>query len=227
MGRRSCRDPIVEGCRWVVKNGYNIPFWEAKWWRGLILGEVFSDIYEASLLKGVSVASMGGWLEGKWRWGVFGIPVGLETEREIMEGLVRFRDVLAEFGGAGEGRDEVSWILAEYGIFSVVSCYTFFGRDFVPVGSPNKHDGAYGLVWKADVPFKIKAFGWRFLLDRILTKDCLVYRGINIPVDNLKCCFCGYEVESRNHSFFGCWVVKAIWNEIALWMGKEGEVEEG
>lgn len=62
--RNSSLDPIVEGCSFVVKNGYSIPFWESKWWGGIILKDVFPDLDEASRLKGVSLALMGRWENG-------------------------------------------------------------------------------------------------------------------------------------------------------------------
>ena len=71
-----------------------------------------------------------------------------------------------------------------------------------------------------DVPFKIKAFGWRLFHNRLPMKDLLVARGMSFPLDELKCIFCGLSVETRDHFFFGCLVVKNIWSEISLWVSK-------
>ncbi|XP_058740932.1 uncharacterized protein LOC131613262 [Vicia villosa] len=170
IGRSSFRDPIVEGCRFVVHNGYNTHFWEANWWGGNILKDVFPDLYEASSLKGVLVAIMGGWLEGRWRWGDFGVSIAMEADRGLSEGILRLKEVLSDFGEVGEGRDVVSWNFNSDG---------FFGWHLVP------------LFW-----------------EKIL-------------------CRIGLQTKNRNHSFFGCRVVKAIWKEIALWVGKEGGMEDG
>ncbi|XP_058726790.1 uncharacterized protein LOC131598181 [Vicia villosa] len=110
-------------------------------------------------------------------------------------------------GGWLEGR----WCWSDFGISvalteNPVLYAMFYGNAFIPFRPPNKFDDNIGLVWKSEVPYKIKAFVWRLLLDRLLTKDLLVYR------------------ENRNHYFIGCWVVKNIWSEIAHWV-KERKVD--
>ncbi|XP_058725660.1 uncharacterized protein LOC131596952 [Vicia villosa] len=84
---------------------------------------------------------------------------------------------------------------------------------------------AFGLLWKLEVPFKIKAFGWRLFLDRLPVKDLLKTRGISIPLDDLKCLFCGNSSESSPHLFFSCLVVQNIWSEIANWVGKGDNID--
>ncbi|XP_058751967.1 uncharacterized protein LOC131625086 [Vicia villosa] len=86
---------------------------------------------------------------------------------------------------------------------------------------------AFGLLWKAEVPFKIKAFGWRLFHNRLPMKDLLVLRGMSFPLEELKCTFCGQCVETRDHLFFGCLVVGNIWREIAFWVGKGAFLDEG
>ncbi|XP_058725894.1 uncharacterized protein LOC131597202 [Vicia villosa] len=54
------------GGRFIVHNGFNTPFWEARWLCGLVLKEEFTSLFDVSCLKGVSVACMGGWVEDKW-----------------------------------------------------------------------------------------------------------------------------------------------------------------
>lgn len=66
-------DPIVDCCRFSVNNGFNTPFWEAKWLVGASLKVIFLDLFEASSLMYVSVASMGSWGEEGWKWGDFSL----------------------------------------------------------------------------------------------------------------------------------------------------------
>lgn len=70
------------------------------------------------------------------------------------------------------------------------------------------------------VPFKIKVFGWRLFVNRLLTKDLLVIRRVILSVENTKCVFCGIILESRDQSFFMCSMVKVVWREIAIFIGK-------
>ncbi|XP_058746494.1 uncharacterized protein LOC131619412 [Vicia villosa] len=166
IGRSPYFDPFLSSCCFVPKNGFNTLFWESKWLNGLILRDEFRAAFVASRLKGVSVAGMGGWVNGD-----LGVP---------------------------EGRRLIRW----------------WGR--------RGHEEAFGLVWKAGVPFKIKAFGWRLLANRLPTKDLLLKRGISISLAHVNCAFCGMEPETRDHSFVACNLVKNIWKGIAFWIGKRG-----
>ncbi|XP_058726829.1 uncharacterized protein LOC131642356 [Vicia villosa] len=104
--------------------------------------------------------------------------------------------------------------------FSVASCYEFLDSNRIPYGPPNIHDGVFSLLWKLDVPFKIKAFGWRLFRSRLPIKDQLALRGIALSLDNSLCSFCGVCSENLNHLFFECGVVKKIWRDIAVSVGK-------
>ncbi|XP_058771631.1 uncharacterized protein LOC131644997 [Vicia villosa] len=141
----------------------------------------------------VSVAVMGGWLEGVWKWGDLGISV-----------VGRDADFFFSFGVEGSFRE--------------------FRR--IPFGPPAKGDVAFNLIWKADIPFKIKAFGWRLFLNRLPTKDVLMYRGINLNHANSMCIFCNSHVEEADHLFSKCFVIKLVWKEIAMWVGFLGWSEE-
>lgn len=90
--------------------------------------DVYPKLYLASRLKGVLVATIGGWREGSWIWSDFGIFMAMLEELGLSEGLIRFRDRLAAFGGTVEGRDSVSWNFDSQVVFSVASCYVYFGK---------------------------------------------------------------------------------------------------
>ncbi|XP_058759359.1 uncharacterized protein LOC131632631 [Vicia villosa] len=59
-------DPIVECSKFSINNGFITPFWESNWLNDTPLQEAFPVLYEFSSLKKVSVAAMGGWLDGVW-----------------------------------------------------------------------------------------------------------------------------------------------------------------
>lgn len=170
------------------------------------LKEEFPNLYEVSCLKEVFVAALGGFSDNRWSCNDFGVSTSTIVEFDLSDKLLYFRNCLEDFGGFSGGKDLVVWTSNSDEIFSVASFYSFYDIDLIPFGPPNKFD---------DV------FGWRFLLDRIPTKDNLVHRGMLFPLDASKCVFCGLVGESRNHSFFGCVVVNIFWSEIALWIGKE------
>ncbi|XP_058753180.1 uncharacterized protein LOC131626380 [Vicia villosa] len=215
-------DPMVDKVNFNVHNGFHTPFWETAWLDGISLKEEFPDLYLNSTLKGVSVAGMGGWLQDSWCWGDF----GLRLEDNVVEAeLVRLKDRVETFNGWRHGCDSVTWTEGSSLDFSVSSCYNFYLKFQIPYGPPNVNDGAFGFLWKAEVPFKIKAFCWRLFLDRLPMIDGLVSRGIHFPVDDTFCVLCGKVPENRDHFFFGCLVGTKIWNDIAYWIGKEGMLE--
>ncbi|XP_058762676.1 uncharacterized protein LOC131636050 [Vicia villosa] len=195
---------------------------------GNSLRSVHPELYEASLLKGVVVGVMGGWIDGNWVWGDLDIPEAFLMERGLEGKNILLLESLSQYVGPKETmeNDDVWWIGSDGADLSVASCYEFYERSLIPFGPYGKHDEAYRHMWKADVPFKIKVFGWRLLLDRLHTKELLVRRGIPFPLEKFCCTLCEYGVENRKHFFFGCRVVKEIWNEIALWVGKVGGVED-
>lgn len=67
-------DFFVNNCRFVIANGYNTPFWHAKYIRDFYLKGPCSLLFGLSSLKEVAVAGMRGWREGVWCWGDFRIP---------------------------------------------------------------------------------------------------------------------------------------------------------
>src|SRR4051812_12298087 len=146
-------------------------------------------LYFFSSLKKVSVAAMGGWLDGVWIWGDFGVSESLLTNPVIVEELGNLRWRLEDFRGWNSEKDKVSWTGNPENSFSVASWYSFYDSIRLPFAPPNIHEGVFGLILKLEVPFNIKAFGWRLFLNRLPTKDLLEIRGMHLPLKNLICTF--------------------------------------
>lgn len=64
------------------------------------------------------------------------------------------------------------------GSSTVASCYRYYAGRNLPYDPLNKNNFALALIWKMVVPYKIKAFGCRLFVNRLLTKDLLVHRKI-------------------------------------------------
>lgn len=99
-------------------------------------------------------------------------------------------------------------------IFSVKGCYALLHANHIPFGPPGEFDKALTFVWKTEVPTKIKAFGWRCFIDRLLTKEALAKRGI-FPIYNSSFVFCNMTDESLRHLFLNCLYVNLVWKDIA------------
>ncbi|XP_058775750.1 uncharacterized protein LOC131650024 [Vicia villosa] len=146
---------------------------------------------------------MGRWIEGKWVWGDLGLPENLLAERGLERNNLLLRESLLHSVGPKDSlvSDEVWWKGDAEAEFTVASCYDFYERCLIPFGPYGKHDEAFHFVWKADVPYNIKAFGWRLLLDRLPTKESLVRRGIPLSFENSRCTLCDIELKIESISF--------------------------
>ncbi|XP_058759067.1 uncharacterized protein LOC131632311 [Vicia villosa] len=206
-------DPIVAYSRFSIHNGFNTPFWEAMWLEDFTLKEAFPELYKISRLKNVSVAAMEGWDDGEWKWGDFGVcDVGAD-DFILVEEAATLKGRVEGFRGWLEGKDSVVWGENLDSEFSVASCYNFYDKLRIPYGPSTRHDEAFGLLWKFEVPFKIMEFGWRLFHNRLLMKDLLVVRGISILLDDLKCIFKKGEVYEIGSSL-ACYYLNylVMWN---------------
>ncbi|XP_058740846.1 uncharacterized protein LOC131613169 [Vicia villosa] len=222
----SSQDPFASCINFKVHNDFNTLFWESIWLEDSALKECFPALYQASLLKNVSVAAMGGWMGGVWRWSDFGLSATLVDMADHREEFLELKNRVEAFRDWKSEKDLAFWSGNVDRNFSVASCYAFYDRLRIPFGPPVIHAEVFDFLWKMEIPFKIKAFGWRIFHDRLPTKDLLAIRGMSFSSDDSKCIFCGYCSESSNHIFFGCLVVKNIWREIAFWVGKRVNIED-
>ncbi|XP_058753205.1 uncharacterized protein LOC131626408 [Vicia villosa] len=183
-------EPFSSNCRFIVGNGFTTPFWEVAWLNNSILREDFLELFEISSLKKVSVAALGGWREEEWIWGDLGIS-GVEAEQAGLESkLAVLRSLLENFGGLKEDKDSVCWLLDSEKAFTVSSCYNRYASLRTPFGPIKRNEEALEIVWKMEVPYKIKAFAWMLFVNRLPTKDLLVYResvtGLDYKIVKLK-----------------------------------------
>ncbi|XP_058741567.1 uncharacterized protein LOC131613943 [Vicia villosa] len=220
------KDLFIENCCFKVGNGFNTPFWEVCWLNDICLSDAFPELFAISLLKKVSVAVMGGWSDGVWKWGDLGISVDEAVEAGLFSKLLPLRILLDSFAGCNMEKDSVSWKNETDKSFTVSSCYRWYASWRIPFGPINRNDVVLEKIWKMEVPFKIKAFAWRLFVNRLPTKDLLKGRDIVFPTSNLSCVFCGLHMEDRDHIFFKCNVIKLVWKDIGEWVAYSGWKEE-
>jgi hypothetical protein len=74
------------------------------------------------------------------------------------------------------------------------------------------------LVWNKVVPVKVSVFAWRFMENRIPTRDNLFKRGI-LNIDAQHCVLgCGFD-ETLSHLFFTCDKTHKVWHGMLQWLG--------
>lgn len=74
---------------------------------------------------------------------------------------------------------------------------------------------ALKVMWKSKIPFKIKIFGWRIMINRLAMKDQLMERNIICNDADKVCIFCNSMEEDRGHLFF-CVSCQGIFGETYL-----------
>lgn len=81
-------------------------------------------------------------------------------------------------------------------------------------------------VWNSYISYRIKAFLWRCIINRILTKDQLFVGGRISSISDLRCVFSNNSDKSLDHLILYCPITKEIWGIISDWveveMGKKG-----
>jgi hypothetical protein len=133
---------------------------------------------------------------------------------EVLQGL------LYDFSLNSDFADRWKWKPGILGSFSVRSYYIVLTDSHPLEELEASLLAAIKKLWKIDVPSKVLVFGWRFILDKLPTRQALHHRGILLNPNDLSCALCSLHVEDIGHLFFSCQFNSGIWNAIASWIGK-------
>ncbi|GKC08863.1 gypsy type transposase [Tanacetum coccineum] len=100
------------------------------------------------------------------------------------------------------------WTLENDGVFSVASIRKEIdGNRFQDVSLPTR--------WVKSVPIKVNIIAWKVKSNALPTRFNISRRGMDI--DSIVCPICNAGVESTNHIFFQCVVVRQIMRKISSW----------
>jgi len=109
--------------------------------------------------------------------------------------------------------DRRLWRLETSSVYTVRSAYKLMSDN-----APDDEAVSEPYLWPKEVPMKVVLFAWRFLRDRLPTKDNLYLLDV-IGFDAQLCVGgCG-EVETSAHLLLHCNVFGAVWNHIFRWIG--------
>lgn len=156
---------------------------------------------------------MGIWDGNSWSWKLSWRRPLKEREVSVLVDLMsNLNQVVLRQGVT----DRLSWLNNCEEGYLVSSAYASIKGFWNHVPDP-----IFKQIWCLKVPANIKAFIWRALWDRLLTKVNLVRRGIVLDEDGMKCPFCMGPVESMSHLFFTCPISYHIWCKCYSWLGFE------
>ncbi|GAU22483.1 hypothetical protein TSUD_296020 [Trifolium subterraneum] len=204
-----------------VGNGEDSLFWDDPWLEeGVSLRDRFPRLAGLFTDQVVSVGEMcrrgwdmggGGW---SWRRPLF------VWEEELLAGCCGlFHNVVLQ----PNELDRWHWRSLHSYVFTVKGAYQTLTRaeeEAEPMLNSTE------LVWNKVVPVKVSVFAWRFMENRIPTRDNLFKRGI-LNIDAQHCVLgCGFD-ETLSHLFFTCDKTHKVWCGMLQWSSVEGEGDDG
>jgi hypothetical protein len=116
--------------------------------------------------------------------------------------------------------DFVAWSGESNGAFSGRSAYRLGVNPILSSLSPgqssseaNGSRGIWNLVWKAEVPLKVRIFAWK-----AATASLAVRSGLHRRMPNFDpiCAICGAEVEDGHHALVRCTLARALREELRV-----------
>ncbi|XP_073113467.1 uncharacterized protein [Elaeis guineensis] len=179
-----------------VGNGTTILFWQGHWIGIMELKLSFPNLFFFARNPNCSVKHF---LEKAPFQSSFRHPMSSLASRELQQLRLLLQNV-----PLSPGQDSWTWKWNSNGIFRVKSCYNFL----VHGGVISRFGKGF---WNIPMPEKAKLFYWLCYHDKVLTRENLIKRGINIIGS---CPLCGEHGESMNHLMMQCNYSIAYWHLI-------------
>ncbi|XP_058722003.1 uncharacterized protein LOC131593512 [Vicia villosa] len=234
MCKNNLSEEIVDngfiGCfKNLCKNGKDTLFWHNLWLGDTALSMSFPDLFALSSKKHCTLAEVLIWTEGSHRWDLEALFLGDNgtgsaawAAAAAMPCWNRFSMLVSGHFPREFENDTFAWSINAEKEFTVASISSVVNNS-KPFGWDSTLIGWLNAMWDLNLPPKIKLFAWRFLIDRLPTKDQLLKRGLT-SIPNPNCGFCGNVLESTSHLFFLCQEAREIWNHIFGWLGIKEEI---
>ncbi|GJW03764.1 RNA-directed DNA polymerase, eukaryota, reverse transcriptase zinc-binding domain protein [Tanacetum coccineum] len=182
-------------------NGEKTRFLKDRWLDGMLFKTLFPRLYALELCKDCTVASKicDYTFDSSFRRP----PRGGVEQEQFMALLSLVKDIQLV-----PMEDRWSWSLSSSGEFSVSSVRRLIDDKTLP-------DATQKTRWVRLVPIKINVHAWKVKSNSLPTRFNISRRGILI--DSLKCGTCDMGVETVNHLFFSCTLVRNLVDLIVRW----------
>ncbi|GJX71458.1 RNA-directed DNA polymerase, eukaryota [Tanacetum coccineum] len=192
---------VADYIRLKLGNRENTRFWVDNWYEGGVIKELFPRMFALELNKNATVSSklnassLDNSFRRKARSGIEEMQLNSLAEISRMTTLVPCED-------------RYVWTLESDGVFSVASIRKEIdGNRFQDVSLPTR--------WVKSVPIKVNIIAWKVKSNALPTRFNISRRGMDIDSNCLVHLYTG--VESTNHIFFQCVVVRQIMHKISSW----------
>jgi hypothetical protein len=187
------------GAKHQVRDGARTSFW-LDWWIGTSpLKDSFPSLFAICGHEAIPVATA---LQGE------GLAIRFRRSFD-QESTRQWRELcsLVDEVELVQGKDQISWHLANSGKFSAKSLYFKLSQ-----GTSVAH---FKDMWESKVPLKIKIFSWQLALDRLPSILQIATR--HGPATG-GCALCGAP-EDAAHIFFSCSTGKFVWAVLRQLLG--------
>ncbi|KAI5415173.1 hypothetical protein KIW84_040576 [Lathyrus oleraceus] len=197
--------------------GNSILFWKHCWLGNISLKLLFPRLFEVCSFPNALVINCGLWENVGWSW-----KVGVDSTLlvgELLEDWKELIEILKDVKPCMNGVDKLIW-WRDVGGFSVRNAFKRLYT--LNMANPTGSDFRFcelKRLWKATIPWKVKLFGWRWILGALPTRKELWHRGVILGVEGSFCPLCELEEEFVGHLFLKCGKVKSIWKEVFSWFG--------
>lgn len=168
----------------------------------------FPDAYaEFSEAEG-KIADLGVWIDNVWQWEI--------------SSRVRWRSADCQ----KQIKDKFVWWQDQAGL-SVSTCYAKVSKALnAGIHLAAEVQAEMDMLWKIEVPSRIRVFGLRMFQNRLPTKQELKRRVVISGSHNLVCPFCFADIETIEHLFVSCSLAVQCWDGIVDWLEMEVPVME-
>jgi len=168
-------------------------FWHDCWLGDCALKVTFPNLFHIAVRQDLEVVEA--WVEGQWF---------LEFRRQLngilWEEWSNLMLLLDEVS-LSDGRDEVFWALERSQQYSAKSLYNLMTFGGV-------QDVQMMLIWKCNIPLKVKIFLWMAIHDRIQCGVQLKKKKWSGPEE----CFSCDRLETSDHILFQCPIAVFLWS---------------
>ncbi|CAN1303405.1 Putative ribonuclease H protein At1g65750 [Linum perenne] len=113
----------------------------------------------------------------------------------------------------GDGDNVRIWKLEQRGSFSLRSAYRLATTRRGNLSNISV-EGDWQLIWKAQLPQKIKQLLWRLARGVVATRENLRRRGMEV---HDSCGVCSADGESTTHVLLECELARDCWTTDGLW----------
>ncbi|CAN1253998.1 Putative ribonuclease H protein At1g65750 [Linum perenne] len=194
------QDLVRHGYRWRVGNGRSISVWKEPWLRRD--GRLRVESAPVHGLENISVADL--WMPETRCW-----------DEELLSELFpdeEARAIMEVNTLTGEANDTRIWHYSKTGEYTVKSAYKLimeymYDQEALNVG------GQWNVLWKMQIPPKVKHFLWRVARGILPLRANLIRRRISVPPE---CGLCNTDQENESHLFLICPKAKEIWRAAGL-----------